>query len=414
MKILQVVPEDGIVDVTDLVARFAVPSSEPTRPFAPDLMEFCAELSTALSRSPEGRRFPEIQALAFWMRRTELRRLQDEFESLTTHHTLLAPRGLVFHIPPSNVDTMFVYSWVLSLLAGNRNIVRLSERRSPQSAAICGIVGRLIKASNCEVVNRGTVMISYGHDAAITAAISAIVDVRVIWGGDRSVSAVRSVPLPPHARELTFVDRSSFSVLAADAYLQLDAKGRRTLAEHFFNDAYWFDQTACSSPRLVVWCGAAGAAETAGRRFFDELHQVATAKRYSVDTSTALNKFAYSCRAVLDAGVTRYEWLGNGLTVLGHDASLATPDEHCGGGLFYQARINELSDIAAFIRRRDQTMTYFGLTGAALRRLGVLLNGRGVDRIVPIGQALTFNRFWDGADLLQEMTRRVYVEADGQ
>jgi hypothetical protein len=32
-----------------------------------------------------------------------------------------------------------------------------------------------------------------------------------------------------------------------------------------------------------------------------------------------------------------------------------------------------------------------------------------VDRIVPVGQALQFQRFWDGYDLLQELTRHVYI-----
>jgi hypothetical protein len=36
-------------------------------------------------------------------------------------------------------------------------------------------------------------------------------------------------------------------------------------------------------------------------------------------------------------------------------------------------------------------------------------NGRGVDRIVPFGEALTFGRFWDGYDLLAELTRRVHA-----
>ena len=34
----------------------------------------------------------------------------------------------------------------------------------------------------------------------------------------------------------------------------------------------------------------------------------------------------------------------------------------------------------------------------------------GIDRIVPMGKALTFNRYWDGYDLLAEMIRHVYVE----
>ncbi len=32
-----------------------------------------------------------------------------------------------------------------------------------------------------------------------------------------------------------------------------------------------------------------------------------------------------------------------------------------------------------------------------------------IDRIVPVGQALEFSRYWDGYDLLEEMSRRVYL-----
>src|SRR5229473_1854189 len=44
------------------------------------------------------------------------------------------PRGLVFHVPPANVDTIFVYSWALSALAGNRNVVRISPRAAGAAA----------------------------------------------------------------------------------------------------------------------------------------------------------------------------------------------------------------------------------------------------------------------------------------
>ena len=39
------------------------------------------------------------------------------------------------------------------------------------------------------------------------------------------------------------------------------------------------------------------------------------------------------------------------------------------------------------------------------------LNGNAIDRVVPIGQALQFHRFWDGYDLLQEFCRCVYLES---
>ena len=85
--------------------------------------------------------------------------------------------------------------------------------------------------------------------------------------------------------------------------------------------------------------------------------------------------------------------------------------EHCGGGLLFQHRIAALEELIPFVQRRDQTMTYFGYDPPELKTFAAKLNGRGVDRIVPAGQALQFDRFWDGYDLLQELTRHVYIGA---
>ena len=40
-----------------------------------------------------------------------------------------------------------------------------------------------------------------------------------------------------------------------------------------------------------------------------------------------------------------------------------------------------------------------------------LAGGRGIDRLVPVGQALSFHRFWDGYDLIRELVRHVFHRA---
>ena len=34
--------------------------------------------------------------------------------------------------------------------------------------------------------------------------------------------------------------------------------------------------------------------------------------------------------------------------------------------------------------------------------------------MVPIGEALTFNRYWDGLDLMREFLRTVYVQGESR
>jgi hypothetical protein len=97
------------------------------------------------------------------------------------------------------------------------------------------------------------------------------------------------------------------------------------------------------------------------------------------------------------------------VTILSASSLRELSRDHCGGGLLFQQRIGALDELVPFVAQRDQTLTYFGYDPAEMRALAAQLNGRGVDRIVPIGQALQFHRFWDGYDLLQELTRHVYI-----
>jgi hypothetical protein len=85
-----------------------------------------------------------------------------------------------------------------------------------------------------------------------------------------------------------------------------------------------------------------------------------------------------------------------------------------GGGLFYDVRVDALTELIEHVARRDQTLTHFGCEPAELRALAVALNGRGIDRIVPVGQALAFDRHWDGHDLPHSFTRSVAVATDAR
>mgnify|MGYP001581189159 FL=1 len=100
-----------------------------------------------------------------------------------------------------------------------------------------------------------------------------------------------------------------------------------------------------------------------------------------------------------------------GLTVLTLGSLVGFQRSHPGGGLFFEAHLENLLELTTFLGRRDQTLTWFGFAPDELHALVWNLNGRAIDRIVPIGQALQFHRFWDGNDLLQEFCRCVYIES---
>ena len=56
-----------------------------------------------------------------------------------------------------------------------------------------------------------------------------------------------------------------------------------------------------------------------------------------------------------------------------------------------------------------QTLSYFGFTKTEMNSMIQEIGSDGIDRIVPIGQALNFDTFWDGYDLIRTLTRTVVV-----
>jgi Acyl-CoA reductase (LuxC) len=409
MKVQQLVPRAEEVELEDILAGLRDTSGGTLSPLAPEILEFCANFSKGLFRDAAAKRFPELQALAFWMRKSELERLRQEFDRLKTKNTLPVPRGLVFHVPPANVDTIFMYSWIMSVLVGNRNILRISPRAAEQTAIICRVFNDCLDAADPSM-RRNTVMIRYGHEQEITAAISAVSDVRVIWGGDTSVNNIRAVRIPPHCKELAFPDRYSLSVMRTSSYLALDETRRKDVAAQFYNDTYWFDQMACSSPRLLIWCGGQQESSSASALFLGDLHEEVLRRGYALDASGSMNKFTFLSRAILDQPVVSAKQVDNQLTVAQLENIRHLDRDHCGGGFLFQHYAEGLEALADCVARKDQTLTYFGFEPSEMTAFAKMLNGRGIDRIVPMGKALTFNRYWDGYDLLAEMIRHVYVE----
>lgn len=390
----------------DEFIRRAMGERRELAPFVPALLEFFGRYSRALFQSREAARHPELLALAYWLRPAELERLKAQFQNAVPGETVVMPRGRVFHIPPGNVDTIFVYSFVLAALMGNTNIIRLSDRTSPQTGILVDILRREMETSSAF---EGLVsVVRYGHDAEVTTALSAFCDIRVIWGGDHTVRAIRASPLPPHAVELVFPDRYSLAAIDAPAYLALDDRGRAGIASDFFNDAFWFDQMACSSPRLVAWCGSQEETGRASGLFWEILESEMARRRYIAQPAVSVRRLGFSCDAAADLKLTTHKH-GSFFTRLGVSALEDFSREHCGGGVFFEVVVDGLEGLVPFVTRREQTISYFGFGRARLVEFAGQLLSRGVDRIVPMGQALKFGRFWDGYDLLMSFGRHIHI-----
>ncbi len=378
-------------------------------PFEDAVLNFIDSLSTHILTDKQYRRYPELMAMAFWMRKPNILQLKAKFETHRSQRVWLG-RGVVFHIAPSNVDTIFIYSWFLSMLVGNLNIVRLSSNTDEQLLALIHAINSIAEKPEHKPVVARFLIVQYEHNDEITAHLSSFCDVRVIWGGDETVRRMRAVPLKPTATELVFADKFSLSVLAAEPFLRHDKKD--ALINSFFNDAYWFGQNACSSPRLVVWLGLGDKVETARTEFWKLVEQKVKEKLGVAPPSVAVNKLVAIDSLVIQAsGEARIESSQTTLLdrVMLASASDIRRDLHCGGGLFYELRIAKLDDLAEVISAKDQTVGSFGVSAEDWRNFIMTHRPEGINRVVPIGEALNFSAIWDGYDLLREFCREVDV-----
>ena len=410
MIVEQVVPRPAPVDVKELIHGLRDARRDCADPFHPARIEFCAAVSRAIFEHPPARAYPEILAAAFWLRRAEVTRLAQQFSELEAAGSLRAPRGLAFHLPPTNVDTLFLYPLVASFLVGNLNVVRVSRTRfGPQVKLLCDVLERVLAQDRFAGFAQELAVISYDHEAEPTAELSREADVRLLWGGDQTVARLRAVPVRPAAHELTFGDRFGFAVLRPDAVLAADPDSRSTLAERLFRDTYWFDQLACASPRLLVWIGTEAKVNEARRILFDELAHVIETRGYRLAPGPAIARLTFTHQALIDRPVKRVDRFGDNLVVLSLTDLSGFDRSHPGFGLLFEARVDALSELVSFVKRKDQTVVAHGFTHAELSAFARSLHGRGVDRIVGFGDALSFGRFWDGYDLIAELTRTIHV-----
>jgi len=374
------------------------------------VINFISTLSQSILRRPDFRVYPELMAMGFWMRKSHIIKIIDDNFNNSIQEVRLA-RGVIFHIAPSNVDSVFIYSWFLSMLAGNINIIRLSSKRGEQINLLLELLNDLFKLPEFSDIASRQVLISYGHDNHLTAYFSEQCDMRVIWGGDNTIRKIRQIPIPPTATELPFTDKFSLSLIGASEFIELPRDEKSKLINSFINDAFWFGQMACSSPRLIVWLGEDDIVEKAKLLFWTQVNKVLTNNMADISTADIVNKLVASNRMAIEGQVSIIKSDNNLINRIqlsscdGINTSL-----HCGGGLFYEVSIFELDELLTCVSRKIQTVGYFGIPKEHLKQFVKRCLPLGIDRFVPIGKALEFSPIWDGYTLLKDFTRVVDIQ----
>jgi hypothetical protein len=366
-----------------------------------------------LLTSPGIRLHPELAALGHWFRGASLRELAQAHPS-ETHQALHLGRGLAFHLAPSNVDSVFMYSWLLSLLAGNVNLVRISQQSSPAVEFLLFVLRQTLDEDLGSSIRGRIVLLTYPHDEELTTLISQACQLRVVWGGDATVRALRAIPLRPTATEICFPDRFSACALCAEAIEAANDAELAGLASRFYNDAFWFAQQACSSPRLVAWVGDDSVIAAAAPRFWSAVSREIA--RRNPENTPAMNMARVAAGFEFSAlGLAHPPDLAN--LTHGHPVRLLMEvplDErakamHCGNGLFLETHLARLSDLAPQLSDKEQTLSVHGFTRDQLIDLATALPPRAIDRFAAVGEALSFSANWDGMDLISAFSRKLLL-----
>lgn len=367
------------------------------RPFDDRVIAFLNDLSQELRKTRE---YPDVATFGFWCRKAALLQEKEKYDDVADRFG----KGVVFHSTPSNVPVNFAFSFAAGLLAGNANIVRLPGKPFEQVNIICDAINRLL-ADRWQEMAPYIVFVKFPPVKEITDTFSALCNVRVIWGGDMTVAELRNSKIPARTTEITFADRHSIAVINADAYLAAERKD--TIVQNFYNDTYYTDQNACTSPRIIFWMGEK--TEEAKQDFWGRVHAL-VAEKYQLSPVQAVGKLNafYSVAAVKP--VKRVDAEDMFVTRVHTDSSDSELMNYkYNSGFFFEQDIKNLDEIQGVCDIRCQTLTYYGVPKEAFKAFLDACRPIGIDRIVPIGKSMDFALVWDGYDLIRQMSRKVTI-----
>lgn len=380
-------------------------AQRPLVPFTEEVIEGLDALSKALMHDPQSRLYPDVVTFAFFCRRGNLMKLREQYQSPISNVQcqIRLGRGIIFHIAPSNVPVNFAYSVVAGLLAGNTNVVRVSQKQFPQ-------VDIIVKHMR-EIGMKRLAVVRYPHDSNANEVFSAACDVRVIWGGDGTIAELRKNALAPRSFDICFADRYSIAAINSNKIISenciLNTEILKQLAERFYNDTYLFDQNACSAPHLVVWTG--NHVEEAKKLFWDAVQQV-TAQKYQFQDVMAVDKLTALYKQACAMPTHEEETKNNILCRVEIDALPQDIDSfRCAGGYFTEYTAQSLDEIALIVNEKYQTLAYYGFTQQELSDFVLRNRLTGLDRIVPFGETTAFSLTWDGMNLIERMSRVVDI-----
>jgi hypothetical protein len=371
---------------------------KPLEVYSKISLSFLKDFSFELRQNKNMKNFPDLIYLMYWCNEClkSIKKNNNDFLSLG--------RGLAFHICPSNVPTNFIYSFFFGLLSGNSNIIKMPSKHFKEKEIILSVVKKLFKKKNYKELRETNKFIEYSNKDEVTKFLSSKCDVRIIWGGDKTINTIRKHWIPEKAVDITFADRYSFTVINLDKLKKERNKNFINVVNKFYYDGYMMNQKACNSPHFIFWVGNNN--KFIQNKFWQTLNEIVD-KKFNFDDVHVVEKYTNLMQNIIKIKkFTEIKRLKNNVFVLSLNNKVLNIENIRGlNGIFFQKNIKQLSDIKKFITKKCQTITYYGIDKREFRDVLTKNNLLGVDRIVPIGKALEIDLIWDGYDVIRSLSR---------
>ena len=146
--------------------------------FDQNICKFLNIFSEEILKNKKAKKYVDLVTFAFWIRGKNL----DKIKTRYINGEIRLGHGLAFHITPANIALNFAYSFVFSLLAGNSNIVRVTNTKFEQNEIFFKILEKILNIKKFKFIKNSNLFIRYNYDDNITKLISSNCDCRVIWG----------------------------------------------------------------------------------------------------------------------------------------------------------------------------------------------------------------------------------------
>tara|TARA_B110000027_G_scaffold134257_1_gene166076 strand:- start:2621 stop:3838 length:1218 start_codon:yes stop_codon:yes gene_type:complete len=366
---------------------------------------FFDELSFYIFKNPQIKSFPDLASFGFFCRKANIKFLENKYLNFLENRY---GRGLVLHFTPSNVPLNFAYSLFFGLITGNSNIIRLSNNNHDQAKILIKIINELLKKKKFFELRKKINLIRYDKSDQITKHLSSICDARVIWGGDKSINEIRKYPLSPNAFDVTFADKYSICIISAKNYLK--SKLFEKEAEFFYNDTLFFDQNACTSPKIVIWHGDNKNINLAKKKFWIEFEKIIKKKNYKIHENWNYEKFYKETNAIIDLNIKDNKSSNSIIKRLQLvEASQEINKYFTPGGFFFEFDFNQFSKIKKFFSSKVQTLTYIGFEPHFIKKKLNLGKLKSVDRIVPNGKSSEMSLEWDGYEIIFQISKKLTI-----